>query len=439
MLSLPKISSYDPSTTSDGSLDPLGLYMISERLSSRLAPGVRERMSHPRYLTASALGAHICSPFYDAYASDGVSPAYQVYEWHIVEGFTSKYLRSDPDQIQGLPGIQKAEDAINSDLALRSSRYLKTASVFGFHGVYRTLATELRVVSDDYRLQELGNELLTALQEEKNLQGIYVGDGDWNKKVELFRAAIKDSLEKGEVARIWSWDIHREFAEILRPNQIGSKEANIILNALRSESEPFRKQMLDVMLSDSGKEVWKTTRSEKSFLSHLKRLASEDLKSLIDTIEHYEIFAKTFQDAFNACEYEMSRTGKSSLETLAALPAITRAAKEMPRVFSELEKGLSMFDVGHTFLKIFSTFENRYSPKDWVIAMWEHHKKIQRAKGKLGKRTWFDRTEDGVFRSYAVSNNKKEPQISDEFLHYYRVQPLWSFLVNMKLVEDGKS
>jgi len=98
-----------------------------------------------------------------------------------------------------------------------------------------------------------------------------------------------------------------------------------------------------------------------------------------------------------------------------------------------------MFDVGHTFLKIFSTFENRYSPKDWVTAMWEHHKKIQRAKGKLGKRTWFDRTEDGVFRSYAVSNNKKEPQISDEFLHYYRVQPLWSFLVNMKLVEDGKS
>jgi hypothetical protein len=193
------------------------------------------------------------------------------------------------------------------------------------------------------------------------------------------------------------------------------------------------------MLTESGQDVWKTTGSEKSFMAHLKDEASEDLKELIDTIENYEVFSRTFQDAFDACEYEMSRTGKASLETLAALPAVERASRVMASVFYDLERGLSIYDVGHTFIRVFGTFENRYSPKDWVLAMWEHHKRIQRAKGKAGKRTWFDRTEDGVFRSFASSSGNKEPEISDEFLHNYRVQPMWSFLLNMKIVEDGQS
>ena len=136
--SLPYLSTYDPATSSEGSLDPLGLYLIADRLATKLVPGVRERMSHPRYLTAMAVGAHICSPIREEYDIDGVTPAYQVYEWHIVEGFVSKYLRDAPDQIQGLPGIQKGAEAFQNNLPLRHNRYLKTPNVFGFHGVYRT-------------------------------------------------------------------------------------------------------------------------------------------------------------------------------------------------------------------------------------------------------------------------------------------------------------
>ncbi|OUR93988.1 hypothetical protein A9Q87_04590 [Flavobacteriales bacterium 34_180_T64] len=438
MFEFPKISTYDPVTSSDGSLDPLGLYLIADRLATKLAPGIRQRMSHPRYLTAMALGAHICYPFYDTYASDGFSPAYQVFEWHIVEGFTSKYFKSDPDQIQGLPGIQKATDAFQDNLPLRASRYLKTPNVFGFHGVYRTLSTEIRVVSDDYNMLEVGDELLKALQEEKGLNGVYTGSGPWRDKVQRFRKGIQQSMEKGEVANGWYWKIHQEFASLLRPNQVGKKEAKVILRALRSETQPLRRQMIDFLLAENGQNAWKTIRSEKVFMAALKKQANGELQELINVIEYYERFARTFQDAFDACLFKMSKTGKATLDQLAMLPAVHNAMEEMPKVFSKIETGLVIYDLHHDFIRNYGSFEAKHTAKDWVMTMWEHHYKIQRSKGKIGKRNWFERTDDGTFRIYTSTTMQREPEMKDEFLHNYRAQPLWSFLVNLKLVEDGE-
>ena len=62
-MTLPYLSSYHTLENSQGTLDPLGLYTIADRLALCLVPGFRERMSHPRYLTAIAVGAIICSAF----------------------------------------------------------------------------------------------------------------------------------------------------------------------------------------------------------------------------------------------------------------------------------------------------------------------------------------------------------------------------------------
>ena len=48
---------YDPIGSSEGSLDPLGLYLIADQLAMKLVPGVRERMLRVRFLTAMAVGA----------------------------------------------------------------------------------------------------------------------------------------------------------------------------------------------------------------------------------------------------------------------------------------------------------------------------------------------------------------------------------------------
>ena len=41
---LPFLTSYDPPGTSEGTLDPLGLYQVAGQLAVQLMPAVRERM-----------------------------------------------------------------------------------------------------------------------------------------------------------------------------------------------------------------------------------------------------------------------------------------------------------------------------------------------------------------------------------------------------------
>ena len=143
-------SAFDPSETSDSSLDPLGLYAFSDALATRLIPGLRERMSIPRFLTTIAFGAHVCEPFRGRVAKDGRSDPYQIYEWLMVTGWYKNHRNTK--ELLGLPGVQKAEEAFNQSKPLNAARYLKTASVFGFHGVYRTLAEDIGVVDEAYQL-----------------------------------------------------------------------------------------------------------------------------------------------------------------------------------------------------------------------------------------------------------------------------------------------
>ena len=84
---IPVFSERDDPLRSEGSIDPLGLYPIADRLGLELAPGVRERQSRPRFLTVIAVSHCLCQHFgSDHLASDGKSPPWQVFEWHVVEG-----------------------------------------------------------------------------------------------------------------------------------------------------------------------------------------------------------------------------------------------------------------------------------------------------------------------------------------------------------------
>jgi len=47
-MTFPFLTSYDPPGTSEGTLDPLGLYQIADQLAVQLVPAVRERMQRRR-------------------------------------------------------------------------------------------------------------------------------------------------------------------------------------------------------------------------------------------------------------------------------------------------------------------------------------------------------------------------------------------------------
>ena len=173
-IQLPYLTDYDPVRSAEGALDPLGLYAIADNLAVKLVPGIRERMSHPRFLTAIAVGAAINRDLdEELLAADGQSEPYMVYEWHAVEGLVRK---RGEDGLSGLPGILKTRECMKQGLKLSAARYLKTASVFGFHGVYRLLANNLDIVRHGW-LGDNGYELLSVWEKEQRLTGFISGNG----------------------------------------------------------------------------------------------------------------------------------------------------------------------------------------------------------------------------------------------------------------------
>ena len=86
---VPALSAFDPETpASEGSLDPLGLYAVSDDLAISVAPGVRERHRHIRYLTAMAVSAVVCQGFPpETSAADGMSPDLLTYQPREMSGF----------------------------------------------------------------------------------------------------------------------------------------------------------------------------------------------------------------------------------------------------------------------------------------------------------------------------------------------------------------
>ena len=70
-LRLPFLTEADPEQAGEGSLDPLGLVPVADRLAGEIAPGVTARMSRIRFVTAIAVGAVATETLGDAVASDG--------------------------------------------------------------------------------------------------------------------------------------------------------------------------------------------------------------------------------------------------------------------------------------------------------------------------------------------------------------------------------
>src|SRR5512135_2717530 len=96
----PFLTTYDPPGTSEGALDPLGLYQIADQLAIQMVPAVRERMQRIRMLTAMTVGSMVTEELNENQRHRDASP-YLVWEWLLVEALTRK-MRDDP-ALWGVP------------------------------------------------------------------------------------------------------------------------------------------------------------------------------------------------------------------------------------------------------------------------------------------------------------------------------------------------
>lgn len=437
---MPLLSEADPRVSAEGSIDPLGTYVIADALAVRMIPGVRERQLHPRFLTSIAVSLALTSEFDDEMvASDGVSEPWQVFEWYLVEGIVR--TTKDSKLLRGLPGQDKVSRAIKDRVALSAKRYLKTPTVFGFHGIYRALARDVGVERAD-RLGETGYVLATTWEKEQGLGG-FLGSGDGPGKAVRRRLvdAMNDGLQNGAVARKGGWAGWQFFSDHLGIYEAGKREARVIGEALLDSSSGHRREVLQFLVSDLGREIWAAEatskdRSERRFHEALLPAASLELRELLRAIDAYEKFCRFLQDAFDDCIQHLSNhQQRIKPSELAKLKGVGRAAAGIPEVFSEVAERLSPFGEAVRFQEHFGTLAERVTDLEWLERLLEHHRRVQFGKPPAGKAPWFDRFDDGSCMIRTGYIRDFGGRYDDKYVHAYRTTSLWSFACDLGMVK----
>lgn len=437
---LPLLSEVDPRVSAEGSIDPLGIYAIADALAVRMIPGVRERQQHPRFLTSMAVSLLLCCDFEDdLVAVDGISEPWQVFEWYLVEGMVR--TTSEREWLRGLPGQDKASAAMKDGVPLSAKRYLKTPTVFGFHGVYRALARDLQIEGAG-RLGETGYALVTAWEKEQGLNGFCgSGDGPGRSTRRMLVDAVKDGLQNGCVARKAGWSGWHFFSEYLGIYEAGKREASVIAQALLNSSAGHRREVLGQLITPDGQQLWTEERSkelpsERRFHAALMTVASAELKELLQAIDAYERFCRFLQDAFDDVIYRLSQQQQRIRPSvLANLHGVQNAAKGVPGIFSEVADRLSPFGESVRFQENYNSLAERVSGLVWLERLMEHHRRVQHSKPPAGKAPWFDRFDDETYMIRTGYIREKGGRHDNSYVHAYRTPSLWSFAADLGLVK----
>jgi hypothetical protein len=430
-------SEYDAEDAAEGSIDPLGLSVLNERLAEFVAPGIRQRHRRPRFLTALCFGRRVTAGFGpDEIATDQKSEPWQVYEWFVVDGLVRAFKDSDPDQIAGLPGQTKAVAAMRANTVLSAARYLQTPSVFGFHGVYKNLARALGLVDDDSLLPD-GERLLEIWEKEQRLQGKVGSDSEamraWRRSVQdgLKRAEAKSPLAKG------NW----EFAAAhLAPYQAGPEETDALWSLLDRVSTGHRQELLRFVVSGRGRREWDDASGrederagEAAVYRALEETASSELRMRTTAILAYERFSRLLATAFDAALW-LAGEAPASIDQFAKDEPVVLAAKETPRAAERALDSLRPLRLDTTFTDSFGWALDAATPAEWFNQLLAHHGRVQRDKPPAGKLEWFDQISDRYLTRASFRREERPSMDLDRFEGLYRVASLRSMAFDLKRI-----
>jgi hypothetical protein len=424
--SFPFMTSYDPPGTSEGTLDPLGLYQIADQLAVQLVPAVRERMQRIRFLTAMAVGSLVTENIQDNPAHRDASP-YLAWEWLVVEAFTRS--RRDDPMLRGIPGSLVARRALDQFGYLDARSYLKTPRIFGFHGVYKRLATYLRLVDVHLNPAPNAERLVDAWARGLGRRGLR----DAKPLLERWSAAVKRSISERPPRTKTNWvtGLWTELAEAFAPDRNRAREKRYLRNLLIGGGDRRLGALPAIwqIISESDDE-----ELPEESLHNLLEKREPMWAPLLQAIRTYEAFARSMQDAFDLLRAEASTMDAQGFD----VPNISKNPD-----FKESVKGLHRrFEAAHTALGAVTTssvasqnlFDERFfafaEPMDagsCALALCTHHELVQQAKSAGGKRPWFDRLgENRIYMRYAYRQQVRDIQ-PNRYVHDYRSNPIRRF------------
>ena len=425
---LPSLTSFDPETSSEGTLDPLGLYLVADQLATRLVPAVRERMQRIRFLSAMAVGAIVTAEFESSSNDDGCAP-WLVWEWLVVESL----LRSPnvASELRGVPGTLVTKRALNSHKYLDERSYLKTPRIFGFHGVYKRLAIHLGLVDVHMNPQSGAEELVLACARDQGWSSLR----DANQMLDKWRTGVRRSLEASppRTHTNWNGDDWEQLAQSLKPDGAGKHERKVLSRLLLNTDHRALGALPDIwsLQEDLDDESY----GEERVVEELK-VRTPGLLPLLDAISLYEAFCRKLSDGFNLIRRQSVRADIRGLNVkdLGNEIDFENAIANLSSAFESAYSSLQAIDSGlaSQFDERFKNFSDPMLPSDISITLCEHHEAIQKGKSESGKRAWFDRLgDDRIYLRQQYRDNVAEP-MPNRFVHDYRGRPIRNFYKDIR-------
>lgn len=422
-LALPELSEWDPPVSGEGSLDPMGLAAISDRLADRLVPGLRARMQRVRFVTAIAVGAMACESLVDEISADGISSPAICFEWLVIEAFVRRLsVREVP---RGVPGSQKARVVVNRNQRLSAATYLKGPAVFGFNGVYKPFAVDSGVAGTELDPGPRCAEIVRSWESEQGFPGFadaVPGSEGGRLRVNL-RDEVRKALRAGRCTTNPGGWLFGRVAASLHPDLAGASERGS-LRSLVTNSEHETRAELARRLDDIDAEL-----SEAELLAIVRLSCSQELGRIIDAVEAYERFAALVDAAFRtlcSVSYSMG-TQPLTAQIVGAHELIVRSAQELPTSFANAAERMAAIGADAGLEERLGEFAVPRTPNELFDLLLEHHEQIQAGKAPNGKRPWFEPYRDGqvVRPPYGSS---EQPELGSWFVHPVRVDALKRFL-----------
>lgn len=429
----------DPEVQGEGSIDPLGLATLADHLADWMLPGMTARMWRPRFLTAIAVTSLVVEPLAEELAKDGVTPPWLIFEWHYVEAVAALADR-EGNALRRIPGIDKARQALRDRVPLNATRYLKTAKVFGYHGVYKRLATHIDIVDDSLTLGENGYRLLRTWENEQGLPGFSDRErteGEAAKLRHTLREAVRQALATGQTERRPPWPGATFLTSHLLPHKFGRQEARVLWKLLLDAAQPHG-ELFGLCREPAVREQLVREGSERNALAALRSRVSAELRLRFDAIEGYERFCRPLQEAWDHLRH-LSTVRRPSLlrsEDVATHNRLGLFASLLSDTIQRTREVLSQHpSAAIDFDHVARPFEEVRTAGDLFQVLWDHHRMIQKGKPPEGKRPWFEEAKDGGLIIRPLYRVEEAPAPREEFVHPYRLFAVASFIDDLPEVQ----
>ncbi len=422
-MGFPVLSLTDPKNDAEGGIDPLGLGVIAERLAGEMVPGVTQRMSRPRFVTTLCAGALLGEGMEPSRSG---TPPSVAFEWLVVQALAE----ADGEDIRRVPGMLKAKSAIRDGVPLSPARYLKGPTIFGFTGVYRTLAVALDLIDDENHLLHAGEELILAWEKASGLDGFL--DNQSDTAGGAFRRKLSRELETAltnDAADAPRGQLGARMRDVFRPDGITAAEADLMRTLIADGRGGTRGETFGLVGSDVVADAL-GNGGERVALRALAQSASSGLRATLEAIEAFEALAKPVHLAF---EWIRHLSTKYPTEAIGVARFVAEAPDLSSRVRAAVDD-LPRHFVGRSALErvgsAVADFNEVGDSASLFRAVLARHDRAQRDKPPEGKRPWFERMTNGDVVVRPLYRVPDPPEDRDVAVFPYRLASIAWFLAD---------